>query len=82
MLEEEVSLVPNHLTMNTVVAVGKNARAPWELYSPRAVTIDSNNRIFVVEGNASDSHAHVSVFSERGEFLTSLTPQDMRQPWD
>ena len=80
-LEEEVSLVPNYRTMRPVVAVGKKGRAPGELYCPNAVAVDSNNRIFVAEGYASESHARISVFSERGDFLTSLTPQDMRAPY-
>ena len=81
-LEEEVPLVPNYLTMRPVVAVGKEGRAPGELCCPHAVGIDSNNRIFVAEGFASQlqSRGRISVFSERGEFLTSFTPQDMREP--
>ena len=36
----------------------------------------------MAEGHASffQSHARISVFSERGDFLTCLTPQDMRLP--
>ena len=78
-LEEEVSLVPSYRTIRAVVAVGKEGIAPGELYWPRAVTIDSNNRIFVAEGNASVSHTRISVFSEWGEFLTNFTHQDMKQ---
>ena len=78
-------LVPNYHTMRPVVAVGKFGRSPGELYYPSAVTIDSNNRIFVAEGIAflSPPHARISVFSERGEFLTSFTPQYMilREPY-
>ena len=80
-LEEEVPLVPNYLTMRRVVAVGKRGTAPGDLYYPNAVAVDSNNRIFVAEGFASESHARISVFSERGDFLTSFTPQDMRVPF-
>ena len=79
-LEEEVPLVPNYQTMRPVVAVGKKGTAPGELFGPHAVRIDSNNRIFVAEGFALASHARISVFSERGEFLTCFTHQDMRQP--
>ena len=79
-LEEEVPLVPNYQTMRPVVAVGKFGKAPGELYYPKAVAVDSNNRIFVAEGDASESHARISVFSERGDFLTSFTQQDMREP--
>ena len=79
-LEEEVPLVPNYHTMRPVVAVVKYGRSPGELYCPSAVRIDSNNRIFIAEGISflSAPHARISVFSERGEFLTSFTPQDMR----
>ena len=82
MLEEEVPLVPNYLTMRPVVAVAKSGKAPGELYYPHDVAVDSNNRIFVAEGKASflESHARISVFSERGGFLTSFTHQDMRVP--
>ena len=80
-LEEEVPLVPNYLTMRPVVAVGKKGTAPGELSCPEAVTIDSNNRIFIAEGSAYKSHAHISVFSERGEFLTCFTHQDMMEPY-
>ena len=78
--EEEVSLVPNYQTMRPVVTVGKWGKAPGELSFPNAVAIDSNNRIFAVEGRASKLHARISVFSERGDFLTSFIPQDMREP--
>ena len=51
--------------MRRDVAVGKYVKAPGELYYPEKVTIDSNNRI--------------SVFSDKEEFLTSFTPQDMKE---
>ena len=79
-LKEEVPLVPNYQTMRRVVAVGKQGKAPGELYCPEAVAVDSNNRIFVTEGFAAFSHARISVFSERGDFLTCFTHQDMREP--
>ena len=60
-LEEEVPLVPNYQTMRPVVAVGKSGRAPGELYNPNGVAVDSNNRIFVSEGIASELHARISV---------------------
>ena len=77
-LEEEVSLVPNYQTVRPVVTVGEVGAG--ELYYPSAVAVDSNNRIFVAEGH-SLLHARISVFSERGDFLTSFTPQDMRLPY-
>ena len=80
LLKEEVPLVPNNQTMRPVVAVGKSGTAPGELYCPNAVAVDSNNCIFVAEGSAFASYARISVFSERGEFLTCFTPQDMGEP--
>ena len=73
--------VPNYQAMRPVVAVGKKGKAPGELWYPRAVAIDSNNRIFVTEGISLRSHARISVFSERGEFLTCFSDQDMRELW-
>ena len=64
-LQESVTLLPNYLTMRHDVAVGKYVKAPGELYYPETVTIDSNNRIFVS--------------SYKEEFLTSFTPQDMKE---
>ena len=79
--EEEVPFVPNYQTMRSVVTVGKLGTAPGELLNPHAVAVGSNNRIFVAEGKAFASHARISVFSERGDFLTSFTPQNMREPY-
>ena len=78
--EEEVPLVPNYLTMVAAVAVAKQGTAPGDLFEPHAVIIGSNNRIFITEGNSPRSHARISVFSERGKFLTNFTPHDMRVP--
>ena len=79
-LEEEVPLVPNYQTMRPGVAVAKWGTDPGDVYHANAVAVDSNNRIFVAEGKASHAHARISVFSERGDFLTCFTPQDMREP--
>ena len=43
--------VPNYSDMISVVADGKRGIAPGELYNPKAVAIDYNNRIFVAVGN-------------------------------
>ena len=72
-----VVTVPDYQAMRPVVAVGRQGTAPGELYYSNAVAIDSNNRIFVADG----SHARISVFSERGEFLTCFSLQDMRYPY-
>ena len=51
------------------------------MYCPKGVAIDSNDRIFVVEGSRFEPHARISVFSERGEYLDSFIPQDMIEPY-
>ena len=85
-LEEEelpttTSTVPKYQTMSPFVAVGKLGKAPGELYEPHAVAIDSNDRIFVAEGSLFESHARISIFSERGEFLASFSHQDLSRPY-
>ena len=75
-----VITVPDYPHMRPVVAVGKVGKAPGKLYAPRAVAIYSSNRIFVAEG-LSQSHARISIFSQRGEFLASFSHQDMITPW-
>ena len=79
--EEEVSAVPNYKSMKPVVTIGKEGTTAGELAYPHAVAIDSNNRIFVTEGNSISSHPSVSVFSDRGEFLSSFKHQDMKCPY-
>ena len=78
-LEEEVPTVPDYQAMRPVVAVGKEGSSPGGLYCPLAVAIDSNDRLFIAEWNYS-SHACISVFSVKGEFLTSFSHQDMSVP--
>ena len=79
-LEEEVPTVPDYQAMRPVVAVGKRGKAPGVLYSPHAVAIDSNDRLFITEGGYLFSHARISVFSVKGEFLTCFSHQDMSVP--
>ena len=79
-LEEEVMTIPNYLNMRPVVTVGKAGTTPGELYGPQAVAIDTNNRIFIAEGSESKSHMRISIFSEKGEYLTSFTHQYFRYP--
>ena len=72
--------------MKLVVAVVKEGKAPGMLCRPHAVSIDNNNRIIVTEGElfgeeaASGTHARISVFSDKGEFLTSFT-HDLIYPY-
>ena len=50
-VEEEVPVVPRYEEMRPIVAVGKEGRAPGELWNPRGVAIDENsNLIYVAEG--------------------------------
>ena len=76
---EEVLVVPRYDRMRCVVAVGKEGRAPGELYAPRGVAIDENTRsIYVVEGLGS---SRVSVFSETGDFLNTSSHKGMTSPY-
>ena len=74
-----VVTVPNYQAMRPVVAVGRKGKAPGEFYYSHAVAIDSNDQIFVTE--AEFSLTRISVFSERGEFLTCFSHQDMEALW-
>ena len=67
-LEEEVMTIPSYLNMKPVVTVVKGGKAPGELYDPEGVAIDTNNSIFIAEGDAS-GHRRIYVFSEKGEYL-------------
>ena len=80
-LEEVVISVPNYQNMGPVVTVVKKGKAPGELFNPKGVAIDTNNRIFIAEEDATESHTRISVFSEKGEFLTSFTHQFFRCPY-
>ena len=71
--------IPNYLSMRPVVTVGKGGEAPGELLGPEGVVIDSNNRIFIAEGDGL-GHRRISIFSEKGEYLTSFTHQYFRYP--
>ena len=79
-VEEEVMTIPNYLTMRPVVTVVKRGEALGQLCNPRGVAIDTNNRIFIVEMSESKSLRRISVFSEKGEYLTCFTHQDFRFP--
>ena len=73
---EEVPVVPRYDRMRCVVAVGKEGKAPGELYDPYGVAIDENTGyIYVVEDSG-----RISVFSETGDFLNNFSHQDMRSP--
>ena len=74
---EEVPVVPRYDQMSCVVAVGKQGRAPGELYDPTGVAVDENTEyIYVAEGSY-----RVSVFSETGDFLSSSSHLDIPSAW-
>ena len=76
-VEEEVPVVPRYEEMRPIVSVGKEGRAPGELWSPRGVAIDANtNLIYLTEVRS----CRVSIFSETGEFKNTFTNRDMREP--
>ena len=77
--QEGVMTIPNYRNMRPVVAVGKDGKAPGKLYGPRGVAIDTNNRIFIAEGYV--THRRISVFSEKGEYLTNFTHRDLVCPF-
>ena len=77
-IEEEVPVVPRYDRMSCVVAVGKEGKAPEDLFSPEGVAIDVNTGyIYVAEWFAS----RVSVFSETGDFLNIFSHKGMTYPW-
>ena len=78
--EEEVMTIPNFLNMRTIMTVAKNGKPLEELHGPRCVAIDTNNHIFIAEGYQPE-HMRISIFSEKGEYLTSFTHQDFRCPY-
>ena len=80
-VEEEVPVVPRYQEMRPIVAVGKEGKAPGELWCPNAVAIDRNsNYIYVAEGNPLDNFGRISIFSDGGEFLNSYTHEHMKCP--
>ena len=65
--------------MRCIVAVGKEGKAPGELYDPYGIAIDENTGyIYVIEGFGSN---RVSVSSETGDFLNTFSHQGMNRPW-
>ena len=68
-VEEEVPVVPRYEAMRPIVAVGRQGKAPGELWYPNTVAIDRNsNHIYVAEGEILDNFARISIFSDGGEF--------------
>ena len=77
--EEEVMTIPNYLNTRTIVTVAKNGKPLEDLHGLRCVAIDTNNHIFIAEGYQPE-HMLISIFPEKGEYLTSFTHQDFRCP--
>ena len=77
---EQVPLyVPHYATCHTsIVATGKESRAPGELVVPCGVAIhDETHHIFV----ANTSNHRVDIFSETGEFLHQLGVGQLSSPY-
>ena len=77
LVEEEVSVVPRYEDMRPIVAVGKEGKAPGELWCPHGVAVDENTNIIYV----TEWLPRVSIFSETGEFINTFTHEDMREPY-
>ena len=71
--------VPRYIICHTsVVATGKQGRAPGELYWPSGVAIHKEtHQIFVVNYY----NARVEIFSETGEFFSQLGVGQLSYPW-
>ena len=71
--------VPRYATCHTsVVATGKQGRAPGELIGPHGVAIHEETRqIFV----ANYSNDRVEIFFESGEYLSQLGVGQLSDPW-
>ena len=81
LLEQLIAELCTQLQIHETDPIGKEGGTPGELSYPHAVAVDSNDRIFVAEGNSSSSYPRNSVFSEKGEFQTSFKHQDMEYPY-
>ena len=70
--------VPRYTTCHTsVVATGKEGRAPGELYHPEGVAIHEEiHQIFVANGY----NDRVEMFSETGEFISQLSVGHLSDP--
>ena len=71
--------VPRYATCYTsIVATGKEGRAPGELFCPTGVAIhDETHQIFVVNQN----NHRIEIFSETGEFISQLGVGELYHPW-
>ena len=75
-VELPVSVLRYDTFHTSIVATGKEGRAPGELNSPLCVAIHlETNQIFVVNDD------RVEVFSETGEFLNQLGVGQLSHPW-
>ena len=73
----------NDYCFDHLISSVKKGQAPEELWRPRGVAIDSNNnQIYVTDGyyGSRNSFAHVSIFSDAGEFLNTFSHPDMKWP--
>ena len=79
MIDQLTETVPRYATFHSsVVATGKQGRAPGELDWPFGVAIhEETHRIFV----ANQWNNRVEIFSETGEFLYQLGVRQLSQPY-
>ena len=78
-VELPVVSVPSYATFHTsIVATGKEGRAPGELYYPCGVDLHGEiHQIFI----ANYFNHRVEIFSETGEFLYQLGVGQLSLPW-
>ena len=75
----DIPTVPKYAAfLQPSVAVGKEGRAPGELYWPRGVTIEqSSGHIYVADMH----NSRIQIFSETGEYINQFEHQHLQAPW-
>ena len=56
-----------------LMEIGKKGTGPGELRGPDSMDVDSQGRIYVVDGGGSASEARVQVFDKGGKYLKKIT---------
>ena len=76
-VEEEMPNVPRYEDMRPIVFVAKKGLAPGDLWNPCGVAIsEGTSRIYVADSGS----RRVSIFSETGAFIDTLSHKDMVEP--
>ena len=71
--------VPRYATfLTSIVATGKQGRAPGKLFDPYGITIHEETHMIFV---ANRINHRVEIFSETGEFLNQLGVGQLSLPW-